>query len=219
MNPDENTTPNQPQDSIGQQRTDPQVGMQPSPPAPVYGAPTNVAQPAGPQQGPTAAMDDTISPETTVVTPPVQPVASTEGFAPSPQQSEPVNSPTSVASSVPSQPTATDPGQTMGIIGLILAFLFAPLGLILSMIAYSKSKKAGHKNVVALVGIILSIVGTLLFALLVMLTVASTARLQENAKKVQLENAQSQQQAEQETERLQTEVVNPEAQLDVPATE
>ena len=53
---------------------------------------------------------------------------------------------------------AVDPGKTMGIIGLVLAFLCSIAGLIVSLLAYNKSKAAGYKNTIALVGIVLSII-------------------------------------------------------------
>jgi len=65
-----------------------------------------------------------------------------------------------------------DPGKTMGIVGLVLSFLgcLSIVGLILSIVALNKSKKAGYKNGVALAGIIvgavvlvLTIVGSILF--------------------------------------------------------
>lgn len=54
---------------------------------------------------------------------------------------------------------AVDPGKTMGIIAIILPFVgFSLVGLVLGIIAKSKSKKAGYKNTLALVAIIISIV-------------------------------------------------------------
>ncbi|MBD5786576.1 DUF4190 domain-containing protein [Cellulosimicrobium terreum] len=49
-----------------------------------------------------------------------------------------------------------DPGRTMGIVGLVLSFLgcLSIVGLILSIVAFNKSKKAGYKNGIALAGII-----------------------------------------------------------------
>ena len=47
------------------------------------------------------------------------------------------------------------PGKTLGIVGLIVAIFFNLIGLIISAIAYSQSKKAGFKNTPALVGIII----------------------------------------------------------------
>ncbi len=49
-----------------------------------------------------------------------------------------------------------DPGKTLGIVGFVLAFVFALAGLIVSIIARSKSVKAGYKNGLATAGIWLS---------------------------------------------------------------
>jgi uncharacterized membrane protein len=46
-------------------------------------------------------------------------------------------------------------------VGLILSILAAIVGLIVSAVALSKSKKAGYKNVPAVVGIIIGILGTI----------------------------------------------------------
>lgn len=54
------------------------------------------------------------------------------------------------------------PGKTLGVVGLVVAIFFNVIGLIISAIAFSQSKKAGYKNTPALVGII---VGAVLFAL------------------------------------------------------
>jgi len=57
-------------------------------------------------------------------------------------------------------PAAAVPGKTLGIVGLILAFIgpVALLGLILSIIAKVQSKGAGVKNTPATVGIVISII-------------------------------------------------------------
>lgn len=61
--------------------------------------------------------------------------------------------------SAPGQPAGPqDPGRTLGIVGLVLAFLAPLIGLIVSIIANSKSKAAGFKNTLAKAGIIVSIV-------------------------------------------------------------
>ncbi len=69
-----------------------------------------------------------------------------------PQQTPP--NPYAQAPQVPSR--ANDPGKTMAIIGLVLAFFFSILGLVLSIIARNKSKGAGYTNNIALIGIILN---------------------------------------------------------------
>jgi len=55
-------------------------------------------------------------------------------------------------------PPAQDPGRTMGIVGLILAIFCSLVGLIVSIIAFNKSKAAGFKNNIALAGIIVGAV-------------------------------------------------------------
>lgn len=55
------------------------------------------------------------------------------------------------------------PGKTLGIVGLILSFLAAIVGLIVSAIALSKSKKAGFKNTPAVVGLVIGILGSLVW--------------------------------------------------------
>ena len=55
-------------------------------------------------------------------------------------------------------PVGDYPGKTLGIVGLVLAFVFALAGLIVSIIAGNQSKAAGYKNTPAKVGVILSIV-------------------------------------------------------------
>lgn len=55
-------------------------------------------------------------------------------------------------------PAQQDPGRTLGIVGLILAFFVPLVGLIVSIIARVKSKGAGFKNGLATAGIVVSIV-------------------------------------------------------------
>lgn len=55
-------------------------------------------------------------------------------------------------------PAPTSDGKTLGIVGLVLAFVFALAGLIVSIIARSQSKKAGVPNTPATVGLVLSII-------------------------------------------------------------
>ena len=55
-------------------------------------------------------------------------------------------------------PPAQDPGRTMGIVGLVLAIFCNLIGLVVSVIAFNKSKQAGFKNNIALAGIIVGAV-------------------------------------------------------------
>lgn len=54
---------------------------------------------------------------------------------------------------------AVDPGKNMGIAGLILSIIGCTslIGLIVSILAYRKSKAAGYKNTIALIGIVIGI--------------------------------------------------------------
>ena len=56
-------------------------------------------------------------------------------------------------------------GYALGLAGFITSFFFGLVGLILSIIARSQSKKIGKKNTFAFVGIIIGIVQTVLSAL------------------------------------------------------
>jgi len=58
------------------------------------------------------------------------------------------------------QPTAADPGNTLGIVGLILAIIpcTSTVGLVLSIVAFIISRRAGFQNSKALAGIIIGIV-------------------------------------------------------------
>jgi hypothetical protein len=57
---------------------------------------------------------------------------------------------------------ADDPGRTLGIVGFVLAILFNIVGVIVSIIAYNQSKRAGYQNGFAVAGIV---VGSILFVL------------------------------------------------------
>jgi hypothetical protein len=57
-------------------------------------------------------------------------------------------------------PPAADPGNTLGIVGLILAIIpcTSTIGLVLSIVAYIISRRAGFQNSKALAGIIVGVV-------------------------------------------------------------
>lgn len=122
------STPDQPDQT-------PQPGGTPSGP-PAYGAP----QPGQSQQPPQTPQYGA-------------PQAPQYGAPQSPQYGAPQGTP---GYSAPAQ----DPGKTLGIVGLVLSFLgcLSIVGLILSIVAFNKSKKAGYKNGVALAGIIVGAV-------------------------------------------------------------
>ncbi len=64
-----------------------------------------------------------------------------------------------------------NPGKTMGIIGLVLSFLgcLSVVGIILSIVALNRSKKAGYGNGVAVAGIVVGaivLIGTIVGSIL-----------------------------------------------------
>lgn len=64
-------------------------------------------------------------------------------------QPTPINTPNQTA-----RPQAY-PGKKIGLAGFIISFITNPLGLILSIVGYVQSKRAGYKNPLALAGIII----------------------------------------------------------------
>lgn len=82
------------------------------------------------------------------------------------------------------QPGATnDPGMALAIAGLILCFVATPVGLVLCLLARSKSKKAGFNNGLALAGIIIStvLIAIVVLAILASLVLSTIANVQQNA--------------------------------------
>ena len=61
-------------------------------------------------------------------------------------------------SPAPMSPAPVADGKTLGIVGLVLAFLVPLAGLIVSIIAGGQSKKAGVPNGPAKAGVIISII-------------------------------------------------------------
>lgn len=73
----------------------------------------------------------------------------------------------------PPVPATTSDGKTLGIVGLVLAFVFPLAGLIVSIIAGNQSKAAGVANTPARIGLILSIVFLVLSVILSILYVVA----------------------------------------------
>lgn len=80
-------------------------------------------------------------------------------------------------------PPAENPGKTLGIVGLVLGvvgflilFLAPIAGLIVSIIGLNKSKRAGHKNGLAVAGIIVSSVALIanIITVIVSISIAAT---------------------------------------------
>jgi hypothetical protein len=66
---------------------------------------------------------------------------------------------------------ASNAGKTLGIVGLILSFFSGPIGLIVSAVARSQSKKAGLKNGPATAGIVIGVLSTICLILAIVLPI------------------------------------------------
>ncbi len=74
-------------------------------------------------------------------------------------------------------PLPASDGKTLGIVGLVLAFLFSLAGLIVSLIARGQSKKAGVANGPATAGIIISIIGLVIGLIWIIVAIAGAVAL------------------------------------------
>jgi len=104
----------------------------------------------------TPAPQEPQTPEQQPAVAPEQPMSVME--TPTPVIEAPVEQ-TVPAAAVPVAPTvavAVNPGHSLGIAGLVLAFIAPLIGFILSIVALNKSKKVSMKNGVALAGVIIS---------------------------------------------------------------
>ncbi|MDQ0276107.1 hypothetical protein QO003_000410 [Arthrobacter silviterrae] len=75
---------------------------------------------------------------------------------------------------------AEDPGKTLGIVGLVLCFVFSLAGLIVSIIAKKKSTAAGFKNTPANVGVILGWIFTILGLIVAVIYIIAIVALLNN---------------------------------------
>ena len=76
----------------------------------------------------------------------------------------------------PQAPAPADfPGKTLGIVGLVLAILLPLVGLIISIVANSQSKKAGYPNGLAKAGIIVGAILTALGVIVIIINIIAVA--------------------------------------------
>jgi hypothetical protein len=74
-------------------------------------------------------------------------------------------------------PAPVADGKTLGIVGLVLAFVFPLAGIIVSVIAKNQSKAAGVENTPAKIGLILSIIFLVLGIIVLIIYFAAIAAL------------------------------------------
>ena len=72
---------------------------------------------------------------------------------------------------------AAVPGKTLGVVAAVLAFVSSPIGLLLGLVAKSQSKKAGVSNTPATVAIVVGLIGTIILAILIGVSVAGAGAL------------------------------------------
>lgn len=78
-------------------------------------------------------------------------------------------------------PQGSAPGKTLGIVAFILAFLAAPIGLILGIVAIVQSKKAGGKNGLAIAAIIIGALVSIFWVIMLIVMIAVGAQAAEAA--------------------------------------
>lgn len=105
-------------------------------------------------------------------------------LSPEPPQNQPI---VPTPTSAPLQaPNGEDPGKGLAIAGVVLAFFFSLLGLILSIVAKKKSKAAGFNNTLATVGIILNsvflVLSILATGIILLITLSAAGGIQDRAK-------------------------------------
>lgn len=81
------------------------------------------------------------------------------------------------------QPGGQSQSNALPIIGLVLSFLFAPVGLIVSIIALKKHKDGAGK-VMSIIGIVVSALGIIFVGLGILMALMATPALQKSAKGV-----------------------------------
>lgn len=110
------------------------------------------------------------------------------------QQTPPVNQPTAgepaaqqpVYQAPPTNNNPVNPGAKgtsgLSIAGLILAFVAPIVGLILSIVGYSKSKKMGQKTTVSIIGICVAAFNILILTpIIVILVLSAASKVQQDA--------------------------------------
>ena len=105
--------------------------------------------------------------------PPNEPTPQTVPAYPTPEQPSQLGGPQSPLSQPEVPAASNDQTNVIAIVGLIMAFVFPLVGLILSIIGYNQSKKTGGSGrVIAIIGIVLNLVW-LLAGLMILLALAS----------------------------------------------
>lgn len=118
--------------------------------------------------------DQNLQPQPSVPQPPT--VSDSQAAPAGPTTSAPGYAAAPVAPAAPGTAPVV-PGKGLGIAGLVLAIVLPLIGLIVSIIAKAKSKKAGVKNTPATAGIIVGAILTAVGIIVAIIIVAVSASL------------------------------------------
>lgn len=157
--------------------TNPPFPEQPNPDSPTPGTPPPPPPAATP--APDWNTTPTGDPGPSYPAPPAQgyPAPGAADYAAPPAEGYPAPGYPAQGAPAYAQPTPTPPGRVLAIVGLVLAFLVAPVGLIISIVAAVKLGKAGQPKGLAIAGIIVGALITIFWIILVIVLVAVAASL------------------------------------------
>ena len=74
------------------------------------------------------------------------PTPNTQSYSPIPAADQPYGYGPPAPYYAPVPVPAQDPGRTLGVVGLILSIVASAVGLVVSIVAHTKSKRAGFRN-------------------------------------------------------------------------
>lgn len=69
------------------------------------------------------------------------------------------------------QVSVSDPGEVYGIMSIVMIFVLTPVGIILGYMGKKRSRAAGHSGTLSQVGLVLSIIATLLWVAIIALAI------------------------------------------------
>ncbi|HRJ06732.1 MAG TPA: hypothetical protein PK096_01770 [Candidatus Saccharibacteria bacterium] len=105
---------------------------------------------------------------------------------------QPTAEPVPMAAQPPAAPPISNPGKTLGIVGIVLSFVFLQLiGIVLSIISTVKSTQAKASPTLGIIGIVLNAIGLVFVPIMVMIMLVAHNGIQERAKLAAAESTAS----------------------------
>ena len=164
-----------PQPQIAQTAADPYLTVPLAAPVPPAPAP-QVFAPTAPT--PAHDLNQIDVPQMPAMSAPGQPLPPPQP-APAAHPVQPDLPPQPVQPTTPVRPAGES--NTLAIVGLVLAFVLSPVGLVISIIAFSKHKNGGTAKMLSIIGIIVSAISVLIIGFLLIVTLASVGSIQKQA--------------------------------------